>query len=178
MSSQKPKSPNKRGEQGSWFWVIPLLLVFGRPLAQLIQQVFSGRNVSLSAQQIVIIGVIALAIIVAIVRAGRRRTARPDTRLPTPASSERISDRERREQYTPSMPMWTGEMKTGTPPFSSPTIERSSAARSVSASERPYMPPPPRFEPVITGKLVLTGIVLLVLMCGGGALLLSAVPTP
>jgi hypothetical protein len=121
-------------------WIV-FLLVFGRPIYNVVRSLTNGI---LTDQQLMIIagGAVALIALTAIVQ--RVNRARQDG-APTLSTS-----------------------------YTTPSNPAASLQQYMQASDS-KLPSAPRFEPIITGKLVLAGFILALLLFGGGLLFVLAI---
>jgi hypothetical protein len=148
VSGNEPPPP--RNARGSLLgWVFPLLF-FGPIIYNFVRSATRGL---LTDQQLLIVGggLIGLAALVAIGRRVGQSRANTTTSLPT--------------SYTP--PQNVAPLSRATP------VNREQPPNRA-PGDKPYMPSPPRFEPIITGKVLLVGIVLAALFGCIGLALLSA----
>lgn len=131
--------------------LIVFLIVFGRPLYNLVRSVTRGI---LTDQQLLIVagGAVALVALVVIV--------------------QRVNQsRQGSSPYSPtSLPMNT--------PTSLPSTNPAASLRQYTTSGDTRLPSAPRFEPIITGKVVLAGLLLALLLFGGGFLVLVSLAIP
>lgn len=137
--------PPTRNTRGSLIgWVFPLLF-FGPMIYNFVRS--ATRNV-VTDQQLLIVagGVIGLAAMVVIAR--------------------RIG--QNRSSSTGSLP------NSYTPPPNLVPPSRTQVSQYRAPAPKQYVPPPPRFEPIITGKVFLVGVVLAALLGGLGLLLASS----
>lgn len=149
VSGNEP--PTKRKQPSLLGWILPLIL-FGPMISNAISSVTRG---TLTRDQ-VMIGLIGLAILAAVGRRmirSRGGSASPST-LYTPPTSTNTTI--------------TARKLTGYSSTSATTQARAQA-------NKPYVPPPPRFEPMVSGKVMLLGLVLAVLFAGVGFFVLLAV---
>ncbi len=135
--------------RGIW-WLLPILLIASGPIASMVQQA-TGWNVS--QLQVILAGGLLLAAVWLLWPnfRGGRGSAAPG--IPTP----------------PTLP---ARLPTPSTPSRSPA-----APRSIGGSTqlgRPIEIPAPKFEPYVTGKVVLAGCVLLVLFGAVGLALVLA----
>lgn len=145
VSGNEPPTPRKKGRGIGlgWIW---LLIVLARPIYEFVRSFLSTMGGgSLSSEQLLIIGggLVALLILGAIVIRVNRMRESTTTSLPT--------------TYQPQQT-----------PASSP----SGPPRSATAGQ-PFLPPTPRFEPIVTGKVFLAGVLLAGLIGGAGLFLLT-----
>lgn len=132
VSGNEPPSGKQKPQSASWAWLIPFLLVFGRPIYQAVRNATAGR---VTDQQLIIVGagVVVLLVVVAIVQRIHRSRTAGATRLPT--------------TYTPPTPL------------------------SRPSSDQSFVPSAPHFEPIITGKVLVAGIILAAIMGAIGIIL-------
>ncbi len=139
-----PPSKRSGGSLISWLF---LLLVFGPTIYRVLRNATAGV---ISDQQLLIIGggLIALIGVIVIVQRINRSRADGGPRLPTP-------------------------MPPPAPRRSAPPPDIGAVRRVTGASSQPYLPPAPRFEPMITGKVVLASLIFGAFLAGIGVLLLG-----
>ena len=140
-NSPQPTGP-KRKRANIWSWLI-FLLILARPLYAIATSIVPVQFNSLPIGPIVG-GVVVLGLVVAlVVNTARRRSN--DTWLPTPASPP-VQTNQRTMSSQPAMKM---------PKPSNPSLpsSRSNLPRSTIPSGAP------RYEPMVTGKAVLAGII-------------------
>jgi len=131
--------------------LIFFLVVFGRPIYNLVRSLTRGI---FTDQQLLIAGggVVALVVLTVIVQ--RVNQSRQGS---TPYT-------------TPSMPM-------NTPTSLTPSNPTASLQQYTTPGDA-RLPSAPRFEPIITGKVVLAGLLLALLLFGGGFLVLVSLAIP
>lgn len=146
--NEPPPEPKQRS--GLPGWIVPLI-IFGPVIYNFARSATRGL---LTDQQLLIAGggLLGLAALVAIARRVSQSRSGSAASLPTSYTPPSTPAREL-NGYTSSMP-------------SAPSQYRPQL-------DKPYVPQPPRFEPIITGKVFLAGVVLAALMLGAGALLLG-----
>lgn len=134
IAGNEPSPPRKKPERLSWGWLIPLVIVFGRPLIQMIRNLTAGRvtNQQLLIMAVGVAALVALVILVRFINRGRNASAGS---LPT--------------MYTPSI--------------STPSLP----------NNQPFVPRPLRFEPIITGKVVLASVIVAIIMGAAGLLVFA-----
>lgn len=145
VPGNEPPEQKQRTSLGGW--IVPLI-IFGPMLYNLVRNATRGV---LTDQQLLIAGggLIGLVALVAIARRVGQSRASSASSLPT--------------SYTPP----------STPPRQLNGYTSSTPSQYRTQLDKPYVPQPPRFEPIITGKVLLVGVVLAALMLGAGALLLG-----
>lgn len=148
VSGNEPPQPKQRSSLTGW--IIPLI-IFGPVIYNFARNTTRGI---LTDQQLLIAGggLIGLVALVAIGRRVSQSRSSSASSLPTSYTPPSTPPRQL-NGYTSSMP-------------SAPSQYRPQL-------DKPYVPQPPRFEPVITGKVFLVGVVLAALMAGAGLLLLG-----
>lgn len=131
--------------------MIVFLVVFGRPIYNLVRSLTRGI---VTDQQLMIVagGVVALVVLAVIV--------------------QRVNQsRQGSSPYSPtSMPMNS--------PTSLPTSNPTASLQQYTRPGDVRLPSAPRFEPIITGKVVLAGLLLALLLFGGGFLVLVSLAIP
>lgn len=152
-------SQKRRG--GSWVtWILPLL-IFGPTIYRGIRNMAAGR---LTDQQLLIAGagIVLLAALVVIVQRINRSRNSSTSSLPT--------------AYEPPKSIGAAPpmMRVPSPDdeFSAPSSTSAYGPRELSSHT--YVTRAPQFEPIITGKVVLAGVVLAAVLTGIGLLLLRA----
>ena len=162
--------PPRRQKPGSLLgWVLPLLF-FGPMIYNAVRSATRGM---LTDQQIIIAGagLIGLVALITIARRVGQSRVTSSSSLPTAATPPNpptvVTPPSQPTAYAPpnqpnayAPPRDTSVVVDVTPP----------------ASSRSGLPSPPRFEPVVTGKVFLAGVLLALMMCGVGFLLLSVTP--
>lgn len=141
VPGNEPKSGKKSG--GFPFGLIVFLVVFGRPIYNLVRSLTQGI---VTDQQLMIVagGAVALVALAVIV--------------------QRVN--QSRQGSTPYAPSYT--------PPSNPTA----SLQQYTAPVDVRLPSTPRFEPIITGKVVLAGLILAVILVGIGFVVLMSLATP
>lgn len=150
VSGNEP--PSQRNRRNSLVgWVLPLLF-FGPMIYNFVRSTTRGV---LTDQQLLIVGggLIGLVAIVVIMRRVGQSRAGSSTSLPT--------------SYTP--PTNVAPLSRATP------IKQPQPQQYRTRTEQPYVPSPPRFEPIVTGKVFLLGVVLAALFGCVGLMLLAVV---
>ena len=137
-NSPQPKPP-RRGQQSILSWVV-FLLIFARPLWGILRSII-GPEVSDTQIWIMVAGITGLGIMVLFLSRAMR-SGPANTSLPP-----------RMEVPRPVQPMQRVE-----PPVPAADAQR----RAPPIQDYPLQPP--RFEPIITGKVVVAGIVLAMVM--------------
>lgn len=154
VSGNEPQPPRRRSSGPGLGWIFPLL-VFGPVLYNTIRRATAGI---LTDQQLLIVGggLVGLVVLGIIAQRVNRIRAGSSSSLPT--------------SYTPP-----------------PSVGGSSSLPSAYASQmsptrtqpgQSYVPRPPKFEPIITGKVLLAGLVVALVLGGIGLLLLPLVGGP
>ena len=149
-----PGNEQKSGKEsrGFPFGLIVFLIVFGRPVYNLVRSLTRGI---VTDQQLMIVagGVVALVALAVIV--------------------QRVN--QSRQGSSPYSP--TSLSPTNTPTMLTPTNPTASLQQYTSPGDA-RLPSAPRFEPIITGKVVLVGLLLALLLFGGGFLVLVSLAIP
>lgn len=142
ITSQTPQPQRPRGQRGNRWSWLFFLLILARPLWGIVRSLVGPQ---ISNQQIALViggAVVAGVAVMFITRSASRITTREQSQS-APIPTART--------YRPA----TGRNATWTPPQASS-----------------YQGQTPRFEPMITGKVVLVGIILAALI-GGGIVLIA-----
>lgn len=128
--------PKKPTRGPSLGWLVPLL-VFGPPLYSFVRRVTAGI---LTNQQLLVVGggVLGLIVLGVIVQRVNRLRAGGASRLPT--------------SYAPPAPTLPGASSPG------------ASGKTNDRAGQPYLPPPPRFEPIVTGNVLLVGVLVALVM--------------
>lgn len=159
VQGSEPRNP-QRGGSARLGWIVPLL-IFGPTIYRAVRNMVAGR---LTDQQLLIAGagLILLVILVVIVRRVNSARDNASSRLPT--------------SYQPPKSVGTAPpvVRTPTPKESPPSNPPTSAGAYPMLSSDKYVTRAPQFEPIITGKVVLAGVVLAALLSGLGLLLFQA----
>jgi hypothetical protein len=142
-NTPRPK-PAKGQGPGCGTWVF-LLLILAAPLRNILRIVL-GPGVSDAAIWLILGGVVVLAGLVTVVSRAASNRSGGGPRLPTGPSG-------------PSLPMGGSPAQ----PLQLPSMTSSTPAG--------YPAGPPRFEPIITGKVVLAGVVLAAIFAAAFALI-------
>lgn len=149
-----PGNEQKSGKEskGFPFGLIVFLVVFGRPIYNLVRSLTRGI---VTDQQLMIVagGVVALVALAVIV--------------------QRVN--QSRQGSTPYSPT---SMTPTNPQTSLPTSNPTASLQQYTRPGDARLPSAPRFEPIITGKVVLAGLLLALLLFGGGFLVLVSLAIP
>lgn len=141
VPGNEPKATKKSG--GFPFGLIVFLVVFGRPIYNLVRSLTQGI---VTDQQLMIVagGAVALVALAVIV--------------------QRVN-----------------QSRQGSSPYAPSSLPPSSPAASLQQYTTPgdaRLPSTPRFEPIITGKVVLAGLILALILGGIGFVALVSLATP
>ncbi len=156
VQGSEPRNP-QRGSSARLGWIVPLL-IFGPTIYRTMRNMAAGR---LTDQQLLIagVGLVLLVALVVVVRRVNGVRNNGSSSLPTayqPPKSVGSTPPVVRAPAPEDTPPWTPPARAGAHPL---------------LSSDTYVPRAPQFEPIITGKVVLAGVVLAAVLSGIGLLL-------
>ncbi len=161
-------------------WLIFILVIAGGPILGMLRRALSGV-VTLPSNLLLLLigGLVALSILVSVIRALGSANRSSTTRLPTgPTSlpgSMRLPTTSAPPPSNAPMPPFGGPSGVGPMPPTMPASPRSFTLPQSGAKER--LPPPPRFEPIFSPRIVAVGVLGLVAL-GALALLVLGLNLP
>ncbi len=148
-------------------WLIFILVIAGGPILGMLRRALSGVvTLPSNLLPLLIGGLVALSILVSVIRALGSANRSSTTRLPTTSAPP---------PSNAPMPPFGGPSGVGPMPPTMPASPRSFTLPQSGAKER--LPPPPRFEPIFSPRIVAVGVLGLVAL-GALALLVLGLNLP